>query len=82
MREEKSSAEEVKAEGLDQEHNYFFAKINAGGYFNLSSSLLNKFSIFEFVVSSPKADLLLLSVEDLQSQSRKSEDLFFALESH
>lgn len=82
VRIEKNGEESVKKEGLNKEHNYFFAKINAGGYFNLSSSLLNKFSIFEFVVSSTKADLLLLSTEDLLSQAKKSEDLFFALESH
>eukprot|EP00347_Sterkiella_histriomuscorum_P014633 403360135 len=60
----------------------YFAKINEGGYFNLSSALLKKFSLFEFVVSSKKCDLLILNASDLVAQSKKCEDLYFALESH
>ncbi len=63
----------------EQEKTIYFAKINAGGYFNLSSAMLKKFSMFEFVISSKKADMLILNAADLVLQSRKSEDLYFAL---
>lgn len=50
----------------DVEENIFeFARINEGGYFNLSSALLKKFSIFEFSVSSKRADLIILNAADL-----------------
>lgn len=59
-----------------------FAKIEAGGYFNLSSALLKKFSLFEFRVHSDTANLYVLDGRDLISQSKKSEDLYYALQSH
>lgn len=61
----KVTKEELESQGLDKPQVFKFARINAGGYFNLSSALLNKFSLFEFSVCTPKADLLILSADDL-----------------
>ena len=38
--------------------------------------------MFEFVVLSAKAEMLILNAADLVLQSKKSEDLYFALQSH
>jgi hypothetical protein len=43
---------------------------------------LKKFSLFEFVVSSKKVDLLILNAADLVLLSKKCEDLYYALETH
>ncbi|CDW87544.1 voltage-gated ion channel superfamily [Stylonychia lemnae] len=65
-----------------QDENIYFGRINEGGYFNLSSALLKKFSLFEFIVSSKKVDLLILNAADLVFLSKKCEDLYYALETH
>lgn len=41
-------AEEHQGEDNIEANDFLFARIKEGGYFNLSSALLKKFSIFEF----------------------------------
>jgi hypothetical protein len=72
----------MKLGGEGKEDYYLFSNINSGGYFNLSSALLEKFSLFEFVVSSETADFFILNAADLVLLSKKSEDIFFALQNH
>ena len=74
----KNASDGPKFEGIEPQ-TFEFARINEGGYFNLSSALLKKFSLFEFAVLSKKAELLILNSADLVLQSRKSEDLYYAL---
>jgi hypothetical protein len=43
---------------------------------------LKKFSLFEFTVSSKRAEILVLNASDLVDLSNNSEDLYFALKFH
>lgn len=40
-------------------------KLKKKSYFNISNAILKKFSLFEFVVSSEHADLLVINAADL-----------------
>jgi CRP-like cAMP-binding protein len=66
----------------NEECNMHFMKINKGGYFNLSNSILKKFSLFDFEVSSDSAELLILNAADLALLSKKNEEIYIALKSH
>jgi len=59
-----------------------FVRLNKGSYFNLSNALLKKCSLFEFRVSSPNAEIFILSAPDIVLHSKKNEELTKVLKTH
>jgi hypothetical protein len=48
-----------------------FIKLPKGSFFNISNAFLKKFSLFEFVVASDYADLLILNAPDAVLLAKK-----------
>lgn len=48
----------------------------------MSNAILKKFSLFNFMVSSDSAELLILNAADLALMSKQNNELYIALKSH